>query len=471
MAPQRLNVMQFNIEYGGTGVDFSMVAKAIQVADADIVAIQEGCGSMQRLAEDLGWDHYDVRTQVVSKFPLIHPNPPVGGAIYVELSPGEVIAVINVHPPSSRFGPTKIAKGMSVDQVLHNEQVVRLRALQPSLDVARELMDADVPVILLGDFNAPSHRDWTNETVGLRPHLSVAVVWPTSVETEAIGLTDVYRAMYPDPLTHQGLTWPADRPFVKGYNPARRGDPADRIDLMFASEQFSPSSVKLMGEAGSEYSDLSVEPWPTDHRAIVATFDVEPVPTPTVVSSLHRVVELGTALSVVYCASDQDAARVTLVPSATETVSDVIEQTTPDSHRGSVEIDTGDCVAGLYDLVLTDATGRELAVCDLWLLEPGATPQIASDKSEYEVGEAITLRWEQAPGNRADWVAVFERDADPATAPRILWTYTDATVTGQLNLDDALPRRRRHLPPGDYTAHLMLDDLQQSLAQTDFTVG
>ena len=81
MAPQRLNVMQFNIEYGGTGVDFAMVSRAIQVAEADIVAIQEGCGSMQRLAEELGWDYYDVRTQVVSKFPLIHPNPPAGGAI------------------------------------------------------------------------------------------------------------------------------------------------------------------------------------------------------------------------------------------------------------------------------------------------------------------------------------------------------------------------------------------------------
>ena len=52
-----------------------MVAKAIQVAEADIVAIQEGCGSMQRIAEDLGWDYYDVRTQVVSKFPAHPPQP------------------------------------------------------------------------------------------------------------------------------------------------------------------------------------------------------------------------------------------------------------------------------------------------------------------------------------------------------------------------------------------------------------
>jgi len=35
------------------------------------------------------------------------------------------------------------------------------------------------------------------------------VDWPTSVETEAVGLVDVYRALHPDPVKHPGITWPA----------------------------------------------------------------------------------------------------------------------------------------------------------------------------------------------------------------------------------------------------------------------
>ena len=68
-----LRVMTFNIEYGGEEVDFSSVAKAIVAADADVVAINEGYGNIAKVAADLGWPYYDVRSQIVSRLPLLTP--------------------------------------------------------------------------------------------------------------------------------------------------------------------------------------------------------------------------------------------------------------------------------------------------------------------------------------------------------------------------------------------------------------
>ena len=61
--------MTFNIEYGGTGVDFGSVPKAIRAARADVVAVNEGYGNIPRLAAALGWRDFDVRSKVVSRFP------------------------------------------------------------------------------------------------------------------------------------------------------------------------------------------------------------------------------------------------------------------------------------------------------------------------------------------------------------------------------------------------------------------
>ena len=63
MSSVQLNIMQFNIEYGGAGVDFASVVRAINEAGADLVAVQEACGQLDRVAADLGWPYYDVRTK------------------------------------------------------------------------------------------------------------------------------------------------------------------------------------------------------------------------------------------------------------------------------------------------------------------------------------------------------------------------------------------------------------------------
>ena len=83
-APFVLKLMDFNIEYGGGGIDFALIIEAIRTADPDVVALEEAEGNTAKVAEALGWPFHSVRTQLVSKLPLIDPPDARGLYTYVE---------------------------------------------------------------------------------------------------------------------------------------------------------------------------------------------------------------------------------------------------------------------------------------------------------------------------------------------------------------------------------------------------
>ena len=461
-----LTMMQFNIEYGGTGVDFAAVPRAIEQAGADVVAVQEACGQMPAIAEALGWPFFDNRTQVVSRYPLLDPPDPTAGVVLVEGAPGEVFAVVNVHPTSRVYGPSRVAHVADVERVVRRECRTRLHELLPSLRAAETLVQQGIPVVLLGDFNAPSHRDWTPEAIGLRPHMSASVPWPTSIATESVGLVDVYRRHHPDAVANPGLTWPAARPFVKGYNPHLNGAPSDRIDLMFVSGDVESSSIRIMGEEGSEYCDLTLDPWPTDHRALVAELSLTLGTPPPVVSVSSRVVPTDGAVDIRFAAPGADAAELAVLgPDGRDLLVEAV-----DPRHGTIRVEAARLGAGRFDVVLRDGDHREVAGTALWVMEPDATPLVRTDAASYRMGEPIRVQWRGAPGNRADWIAVHLRGADPDGARQRALVYTGATVDGDAVLDPCLRPGMWPLLPGDYTVHLLRDDRPVVLASADFTV-
>jgi endonuclease/exonuclease/phosphatase family metal-dependent hydrolase len=464
-----LAVMQFNIEYGGDGVAFASVGKAIRAAGADIVAIQEGCAKMPDIAADLGWEYWDARTQVVSTYPLLSPVDISPGTILVEVAPGKVIGIVNVHPPSRGYGPTRLSRGQTVDKVIRSEERVRGAALEPSLASARSLKAQGIPVVLLGDFNAPSHRDWTPEMVGRRAHVKCSMNWPTSIAAEADGLTDVYRTVFPDPVRHPGLTWPATRPFVAGYNPGRAGHPADRIDLMYVGGAIEPTAIRIVGEEGSPMSDVTVSPWPTDHRALVADLEVIPGPTPALVSIDRRCSEVGGVRVVRYHALTGDAREIALVEVNAPASEPLMSQRVDDPVRGATRISTSDLPAGRYELVLVGPGAHELARTRMWLMAPGGSPAVSTSQPRYPVGAAIDVAWDFAPGNKSDWIAVFDRGLDPPARARV-WRYIDAEVEGRVRIDGQVRPRRWPLEAGSYRVRLMQDDSSIQLAHADFDV-
>ena len=76
---------------------------------------------------------------------------------------------------------------------------------------------------------------------------------------------DAYRATHPDEVANAGYTWEAI---------ARPADVAvhhDRIDYVFArGAGLAVEQAQIVGEKAPE-ADVVVTPWPSDHRAVVAT--------------------------------------------------------------------------------------------------------------------------------------------------------------------------------------------------------
>ncbi len=212
--------MVFNIEYGGTLIDFDRVVEAIRRSGADVVAIEEAYGNTDRLARALGWANVDRRTQIISRFPVVEIRGARGTALtLIELSPGCVVAVGNVHLPSDPSVDTLLQQGKH-DEIIAIERASRLPPLQSALMDLATLAESGMPVFLAGDFNA-------------RSHLDDGFPWPTSLAAEAAGFHDSYRETHPDAGAHPGFTWWAARPKVSGWNPAPE-ELHQRIDYLLA---------------------------------------------------------------------------------------------------------------------------------------------------------------------------------------------------------------------------------------------
>lgn len=267
-APCTVRVMSFNIEWGGANVRFASVAEAIRAAGADIAGIQEPEGNLERLARELGW-YFNRRNHVISKYPLVDPPGGDGRFLFAEVTPDHVVAIANVHLPSDPYGPYWLREGRDPADVLALEREVRLAELAPLLDTLAPIHGRSVPVFLTGDFNSPSHEDWTEAAAGRFPHREAAFAWPVSRAVVGAGFSDSYRAVHPDPVARPGFTWWAARPAIADYNPSDPGD-QNRIDFVWFAGPAAVNDSRLVGEPGNGEVAISVSPWPSDHRAVVS---------------------------------------------------------------------------------------------------------------------------------------------------------------------------------------------------------
>ena len=122
--------------------------------------------------------------------------------------------------------------------------------------------EADAAFVF-GDFNEPSHLDWTEAAVkaGRQP---LVVAYPSAKAIEAKGFVDTFRAVFPDPALKPGFTW------TPTGDPAATDDHHDRIDFALArAKTLQVLEAGIVGEKTPE-ADIVVAPWPSDHRASYA---------------------------------------------------------------------------------------------------------------------------------------------------------------------------------------------------------
>jgi endonuclease/exonuclease/phosphatase family metal-dependent hydrolase len=482
--PVRLKVMSLNVFYGGdewnldTGqwcVDaagcpetIGHVVDEIRAADPDIVGIQEGTANECILADRLGW-YCEPRLQLISRFPLLDPPGANGVYALAEVSPGAFVALSNVHLPSDPYGPYLVRDGEPRAAILDLERTTRLPAIRPQLEVLPDLADEGFPVFLTGDFNSPSHLDWTTAVDAVREEVRYPVTWPVSKALADAGLRDSYREVHPNPVAVPGFTWTPP-----GTLESVKDEVHDRIDWVLTAGPSEVVDTALVGEAGGPDVDIEIDPYPTDHRGVVSTFRVTPYDPPPFAAALARRVFVGEDVRVRFHGGD----RVVVVERGDGPADALSSRSTGGAADGTVAFGTASFDPGTHEALLLDAADHVLSRSTFWLYAAGTPPSVRTSKAVYEVGEPIRVRWRAAPGWRWDWLGVFAPGRGPAQkADRcnagtcgnghyLVYAYTGSRIEGSTKIGpNAFPGYREWpLGVGNYEIRLLLDDGYRTLA-------
>jgi endonuclease/exonuclease/phosphatase family metal-dependent hydrolase len=216
VAAESIRVMTFNLWVGGDSgkQPLSQTLEVIRAAKADVVGLQETHGHKkdgrtpdngQKLAEMLGWNYFDQgeRTAILTRFTLI-TNTPRKWGVSLRLPSGREAWMFNAHLMHAPYQPYQLLgipyadapfiktapEAVSEARKARGDQVERLLSeLKPALATGQ-------PVFLTGDFNEPSHQDWTNAPPMPASALSL---WssPPPLRSHAPVMRDTFRSVFP----------------------------------------------------------------------------------------------------------------------------------------------------------------------------------------------------------------------------------------------------------------------------------
>ena len=307
-----LRILSYNIYWGGHQKDLEETIEVIRKSGADLVGIQENVNreyedQTPEIAKALGFSYVrhavldaleefgakgnklrarwtqQAGQSTLSRHPITAQSPG-GSGIQVELPSVEKVWMFNTHLWHYPYAPYQLMnvgyyQGDSIDpdtpeaelQAINSARIAHETEINKVLWDIKSILSSGEPVFLTGDFNEPSHLDWTTESAQARLH-PLKVSFPTSKQVTEAGLKDAFRELFPDPVTVPGFTWPAGTyPETPDSSVA---DPEDRIDFIyFTGEKVQVKNVQRLGEA-ADTSDISFANYPSDHRAVLATFEL-----------------------------------------------------------------------------------------------------------------------------------------------------------------------------------------------------
>ena len=212
----------------------------------------------------------------------------------MKLGGSRVVRIVNCHWWPSNYGPflaqEKLRTDPQVDLNILAEIVAEkgarrggARGYKATIEPLEEAIEEKKAIFLVGDFNEPSHLDWTEHYARngtdrwvdnpTGTPLRLPVRWPGSVLLENIGMIDSFRQFHTDEVKKPGNTW---TPSYPERTPGRRpyGDQVlDRIDRVYHhGKNVKVVSAQVVGEKG-DTSDIVIKGrWPSDHRAVVVEY-------------------------------------------------------------------------------------------------------------------------------------------------------------------------------------------------------
>lgn len=318
--PDEVKVLQLNLWHQGTKIDdgIAKIADIIEETDADVMMLSEAGPASDLIRDELnsrGNDFSSYSTGdsgIVSRFPISDTSSGNGFAKGVVTIGDKEVAVYSGHLeyqyyvtylprgygggtpaplPTSEYGWDEIPDGpiTDVDLITElNRASGRPDNVQKTVDAAAEDREAGRSVLIGGDFNEPSHLDWTERAKDQFDHNGAVIPWDSTLALEKGGFKDSYRDVNPNELTHPGITWPAGN---KGFPTsdltwAPKADERDRIDYVFDADddELTATSAAIVGPKTSvvrnEFQEETSEDefitpkatWPTDHKGNLITY-------------------------------------------------------------------------------------------------------------------------------------------------------------------------------------------------------
>jgi len=323
MSARKFTVLQWNIWQEGTRVPggYDAIVKEIARLKPDFVTFSEvrnyhNTRFCDRITESLkqeGETYYSFfsdDTGLLSRYPItdsvtVFPLGDDHGSIYklVAQLDGQRMAIYTSHLDylddayynvRGYDGSSwkKIPVPTSVAEVLvRNDKSQRDDAIRNFIADGKKETEKGSIVIIGGDFNEPSHQDWTRETKDLYDHNGLIIPWTVTLLLDNAGYMDAYRTKYPNVLTHPGFTFPASNPQVEvsklTWTPD--ADERERIDYIWYYPHprlkmkdaviFGPKkSICKSQRVDDGTKDVFIEPlgvWPTDHKGLLVTFELK----------------------------------------------------------------------------------------------------------------------------------------------------------------------------------------------------
>jgi len=267
----KIKIMTFNVLFSTSN---EATLRALLEADADIIGLQEiSTTRLMDLAQQLKYHFHsfskskgnlsDQDTGILSRFPITRYAE---NGVALRVNPNLEVGIFSVHLAPYPYQPYDFRDGIieTAAEAIVDATETRVPSINFVLDEIEELKAKGIPVFLTGDFNEPSHLDWTTETATNNLHFGKVVEWPVSKTISQTGLIDAYRSTFSNPANFPGITWTTIETENEVY---------DRIDMIYhsASAEYEIKDVQLVGGPG-DAAVIKVSEYSSDHYAVVATY-------------------------------------------------------------------------------------------------------------------------------------------------------------------------------------------------------
>ena len=299
-AADTLRVLVWNVLHGSNDVvnGPEKALAVIRASGADLVLMQESYDiNGERpllgawLAEQLGWNQWQADSPhlcILSRFEITErfthePWHAVGARLVDDQGRDFVAWSIWLDYRDYITWKLREVPDITDGDLLESEFVRSSRLPEAQRIIARlktlDQLDLSIPLLVGGDWNTPSHLDWTTDTSRVYKRRR-SLDLPVSVAMAEAGFIDTFRTAHPNPVQRPGITW---SPMYRTSDGKAQGfERIDRLyihepDLLKDGEDEDQARWRLEPVAGQVYpivweDDTIPVPdrqFPSDHGAVL----------------------------------------------------------------------------------------------------------------------------------------------------------------------------------------------------------